>query len=415
MDKKLCFAFCRTKYNRNSIEILKGAVESRAAAFASACIVEDGADAAGQLRQLMVKYPKTACGLSFTSARKEESFALIGAIKKSLPGMIVVAGGPHASGDPGGVLEAGADIVVIGEGEETLCELLAALADGGEYAKVKGLAYLARQGGIVYTGKRKPLELDSWPAFSGGNDTFGYIEITRGCPWRCRFCQASYLFGSQVRHRSCRVICEQVKKLMGADLTDLRFITPNSLAYGSGDGKIINLKAVENLLASVKKSAGPKGRIFFGSFPSEIRPDFVSADSVGVLKEYADNDNLIIGAQSGSARILKEIGRGHGVKDIYRSVELLRKAGFKAYVDVIFGFPRETEADMLETLVMMKDLVQMGARIHGHAFTPLAGTPYYKSQPAPVSKAILAEIGRLAAGGKLYGAWNADLKRKCPK
>ena len=78
---------------------------------------------------------------------------------------------------------------------------------------------------------------------------------------------------------------------------------------------------------------GSGGRIFIGSFPSEIRPEYISRETLNIVLKYADNDNLVIDAQSISQRMLDLYRRGHNVEDILRGVRLALETGLKANVD----------------------------------------------------------------------------------
>ncbi|MGW4799305.1 TIGR04013 family B12-binding domain/radical SAM domain-containing protein, partial [Nonomuraea sp. NPDC004297] len=94
-----------------------------------------------------------------------------------------------------------------------------------------------------------------------------------------------------------------VRGMVGRGLRDVRFITPTSLSYGS-QGPDPDLGAVEELLAGVKEELPRNGRVFFGSFPSEVRPEHVTPEAMRLLRRYVANDNLIIRAQSDSDRVL---------------------------------------------------------------------------------------------------------------
>ena len=102
---------------------------------------------------------------------------------------------------------------------------------------------------------------------------------------------------------------------------------------------------MEELLASCKEGIGPDGRVFFGSFPSEIRPEHMTVEALRLVKRYCANDNLIVGAQSGSERVLEAAKRGHGVEEVRRAVRIGIAEGFRINVDMIFGMPGEEPAD----------------------------------------------------------------------
>jgi radical SAM superfamily enzyme YgiQ (UPF0313 family) len=97
---------------------------------------------------------------------------------------IFIAGGPHPSGCPE---EAAGhfDFVVVGEGEETLPELLDTIRSNGDATGIKGIAFM-RDGRYHYTGERKETDLDRHPPFRP--PLYGPIEISRGCPWSCAYC-----------------------------------------------------------------------------------------------------------------------------------------------------------------------------------------------------------------------------------
>jgi len=152
-------------------------------------------------------------------------------------------------------------------------------------------------------------------------------------------------------------------------------------------------------------------RIFFGTFPSEVRPEFVTEEMLELVKQYCHNSSLSLGAQSGSQNVLDRISRGHTVEDVKCAVELCREYDLVPIVDVIFGLPGETVTDQQETLELVEFVVNKGGRIHSHYFTPLPGTPLEDAVPSPVGKDVNRTMGRLALGGKVTGVWEPDVRR----
>jgi B12-binding domain/radical SAM domain protein len=323
-------------------------------------------------------------------------------------GPIHVAGGVHATAEPRQTLEAGFDLAAIGEGEATIIALFGALMEGRDPRKVRGLSHLDEAGALVSTGRGEREPLDLHPAFDLRHRKFNAIEITRGCVYACRFCQTPFAFSARFRHRSVENVCEHVRILRREQLPYVRFVTPTSLSYGSQD-ESVDLSAVEALLAGVREAYGPEGRVYFGTFPSEVRPEHVSEAALRVLKRWVDNDNLVIGAQSGSERVLEETRRGHGVGDVVRAVELTKAAGFLPNVDFILGLPGETEADRAASLELAERLVKLGARIHGHAFMPLPGTPLRDAEPEEIEPEAALRVARLESKGAMYGQWRQQV------
>lgn len=345
---------------------------------------------------------------SFSSPQMWEALPLAKVVKELCPErLVLVAGGPHPTADPEACFIAGFDLVVRGEGEETFAELYRDLGAGGA-GRVRGTCWL-EAGKVRDGGGRPAAALDAVPAF--GLDRFGPVEITRGCPYACAFCATSSLFGRRPRHRSPENAARWARELSRRGLRDLRVITPNAFSYGSPDGRQVEPDALEALGAAVREALGPGGRLFLGSMPSEVRPDHVTPRTLALVKRYAANDNLVIGAQSGSRRLLEACGRGHGVEEVEASVVATLRAGLKANVDFIFGLPGETEADLDETIALMGRLVAAGARIHGHGYLPLPGTRFSRSprpRLAPRQKAVL---DRLCAAGALFGQWKGQFQQ----
>ncbi len=360
------------------------------------------------LEEVVKKYNKTIVGISFYTTQLLETQDLIQTIKRKFKNKtIIVAGGPHPTGDPFGTLQMGVDIVVVGEGEETIIELTQRIVNNEKFDDVKGIAYINENKKYNYTGKSNIVNLDEYPPFPVKSTRFGAIEITRGCPYVCYFCQTPYLFGTKPSHRSIEIICKYVQELKNyyGDLTFIRFITPNAFSYGSKDGKNLNLEKLEELLFKTKEIIGKKGKIFLGTFPSEVRPEHVTTDTLDLVLKYADNDNITIGAQSGSQKVLDSCHREHTVQDIYNAVALTLENNLKINVDFIFGLPEETEEDIKLTIQVMRDLATKDARIHAHSFIPLPQTPFANVPVKRIKDLYKNEIKSLISRGFAFGDW----------
>lgn len=316
----------------------------------------------------------------------------------------IIAGGPHPSGDSDDTLKMGIDVCVRGEGELTIRNLLKCLINGNDLKTVKGITF-AEKGSVFSTPKEKPIALDDYPAFGFKRRNIGAIEITRGCNWGCKFCQTTYLLGRKVRHRSIGKICEYAEKLIALDRKDIRFISPDAFSYGAENSKKQDLTVIETLLKELHRIISGRGRLFYGTFPSEVRPDSVNDDVLSMISKYCDGRTITLGAQSGSERVLLETRRNHSLEDVCNAVKSGIKFGFTVNVDFIFGLPGETQKDAKETFKFIEKLSKLGARIHGHTFIPLAGTPYYTHTAAPLEQDYVKYLKHLIATGKMFGQW----------
>lgn len=148
-----------------------------------------------------------------------------------------------------------------------------------------------------------------------------------------------------------------------------------------------------------------RGQVYFGTFPSEVRPEFVTDELLEILEERCANTSIHIGAQSGSDAVLSEVHRGHTRHDVEIALEICRAHNVTPVVDFIFGLPTEMEADQLQSLELVDSIVATGGGARAHYFTPLPGTPYEHEKPAPVSNEVRKRLGTLARDGKVRGRW----------
>jgi len=412
LHSKIALVLYYQKDNIFSFNALVGAVESESyLSGINIFFIRKKEDLINKIKKLISSDVEVILGLSFFTTQIWEIHELVSLLRKKFAEkVIIMAGGSHPTGDPSGTLKMGIDIVVIGEGEQTLIELLKKIKDKENIKLTKGIALLDNEDNTYFTGKREPIDLNQYPPLPQKNIQFGAIEITRGCPYMCYFCQTSYIFGTTPRHRSVDSICKVIEFMKKFNKNDIRFITPNAFSYGSIDGKSLNLPKLEELLAKIKAILPPKGKIFLGSFPSEVRPEHVTKDTLRLVLKYAANDNLVLGAQSGSQKMLDACNRGHNTEDVYNAVKLTINSGLKANVDFIFGLPNENDEDIELTFSFMKKLTDIGARIHAHAFMPLPKTPFAKMPVKLFTPAFKKQIELLNRRGILYGDWKKQEK-----
>jgi len=299
---------------------------------------------------------------------------------------ITIVGGPHATACYKDLVQI-ADYVVVGEGEFTVPRLLERISQG--LPPPPGVATM--DGFLPVDHSVVP---DAYPSFT---DYKGYIEISRGCPHACKYCQTPCIFGHQMRHRSLDSIRD-----LAEHFKQIRLVTPNALAYGS-DGRHPRLDKVEHLMTVLKSNNNRE--LYFGTFPSEVRPEWVTPDAVELIRSYCDNKKLHIGVQSGSDALLARLHRGHSRNDALSAIDHIRDGGLVPIVDVILGFPDETEEEQEETVNLVREVCKNGF-VHAHRFISLPGTPLAGMRSTPVISEAEAVLGSLAQAGRVTGSWN---------
>ncbi len=362
-----------TRSNRYSLNWL-------AAAAAAAGVPWQVAASPGALADALQGRERVLVAYSFMTPDLGEVGREVAAFRPRARGAVWIAGGAHPTADPEGTLALGFDHVFPGESERTFPAFLAE-GDGPRVIR-------DREGG--------PGTLDPYPCFPPERP--GPVEITRGCPARCGYCAVGR---RRVRHRSPAAVERWVRVLVAGGRRLVRFVTPDALGYGRG------LEDVEELLERVRAAGGEP---VLGAFPSEVRPERVTPEAVRLLARRCHNRVLVIGAQSGSPRVLRRIRRGHAVEHVLEAARTARTGGFLPHVDLIFGLPGETPDDQAATVELARRLIrEWGARIHAHYFLPLPGTPLWGHAPAPLYPHTREFLERASAGGSLDGHWREQM------
>jgi len=308
----------------------------------------------------------------------------------SLAGTRVVLGGPEVTHHVDKFLQHGADVIVIGEGEETMHALVTAWAGGGADAPLGDIAGIAfrdrrRAGGraglaaglsdVVRTGARPLLKsldelpmpkrdaldltpyLAAWRARHGTNAVS--MSTMRGCPYSCRWCSRA-VYGESYRRRSPALVADEIQAVVDR-------YNPDSLWFVD-DVFTINHKWLEALADELDR------RKLHVPYECITRADRLNERSVALLKR-SGCFRVWIGAESGSQAILDAMNRRVTVQQVRDMIQLSKKHGIETGTFIMLGYPGETEADIEATIEHLKssDPDQFTITVS----YPIKGTPFY--------------------------------------
>ena len=384
------------RLNKYSFNALAGALDVDPVASAVHVIrgrTHDEVNAA--VAEQLKSNERVVAGLSIMTPQLQDAAALLRQLRDNFGDRaLTIAGGPHATAAPTDLLALGADIVFRGEAETAFPAFMATLVND----------HGCRNSDRVILNRTGPVDIEAFASFSPKRGMFGPIEITRGCPFACSYCQTSSIFGVRVRHRSVASIVRQALTLKPAK-RNVRLLSPNAFSYGSPDGRELNLPAIRDLLQALRAALDRNDQITFAHFPSEVRPEHVTRETLELLREFADNKEIVIGAQSGSQRMLDACHRGHDVACILNAVTQARKSGYAVIIDFILGLPGETPEDARQTAAVIREVARMGARIHPHAFVPLPHTAFASEPPGIISPDLIHALDQLKPQRGIYGDW----------
>ncbi|MFW9928461.1 MAG: TIGR04013 family B12-binding domain/radical SAM domain-containing protein [Candidatus Thorarchaeota archaeon] len=344
---------------------------------------------------------------------KEEMTSILNSIDKiKHRKFFSIAGGAHPTAAPINTLDLGYDIAAKGEGEIIIDKIVDVILNSKSWSEIPSIVF-NEQGFLRETTAAPRINLDEYQPFSIDPPIHPPIELMRGCSFGCKFCQVPRILRS-IRYRSLesidKIVAYYFKRYESRSQVDIRFIAPNSLEYGSLDHRTPNIDALWKLVETVKKYPV---RMFLGSFPSEVRPEFVNPETVAILQQ-SDSKIVAVGAQSGNEQMLEKMNRGHDLTAILNCVDYLLDGQLIPQLDFIIGLPEETVEEMWDTINLTKQLIQKGCKIRFHGFLPLPGTPWGSKPGTPVPNDIISEIGKLTLDKNVNGAFAKQLELASP-
>ncbi len=297
-------------------------------------------------------------------------------IKKYHGDRPVIIGGGLPSVVPELVLrETEADIVVIGEGEATITELIDVLGTSGDLSAVKGIWY--RRSGIIHSNPPRELlpSLDdipfpAWELFPMDIYTSGLalgfeapiknlnMISSRGCSYRCIYCDHS-IFGYRFRSRSVDNMIEEMKLLKERyGIKAVAFVD---------DLLILNKKRVYEFC---KQMTGNDMNMMWSC---NGRVNLIDEN---LLREMKSAGCVLMGygIESGSQSILTEMNKKTTVDQAKRAIDMTWRSGITPFPYMMIGMPGETEETINETVEFCKEI----GIVEGFGYAaPIPGTPLY--------------------------------------
>jgi anaerobic magnesium-protoporphyrin IX monomethyl ester cyclase len=288
---------------------------------------------------------------------RDAAFAMIGMARRR--GCTVIVAGSDATDHAQAYLDAGAQYVLIGEGEQTLAELLDHLhgrsAQPVDLERILGLAYIA-DGQLRITARRPDLkDLDAlpFPAWdlvdidryrSIWMEHHGYysmnVATSRGCPYHCNWC-AKPIWGQRYHVRSAGNVAAEFAWLKQTFHPDHIWVVDDIFGL------------IPGWMDEFADLIEQQGTIL--PFKSLQRVDLIlKGNTIDALRR-AGAKRVWMGAESGSQKILDAMEKGTRVEQIYEAARRLHAAGIEVGFFLQFGYPGETRQDIEKTLQMVRD------------------------------------------------------------
>lgn len=289
-------------------------------------------------------------------------------------GCVVIVAGADMTDHSSIYLDNGADFVLLGEGEETLGELMDSLTGRSKNSPYEIIGLTSRK---TLRASRRPdirdldeLPFPAWelvdiPRYRKiWEDRHGYYSMnmvtTRGCPYHCNWC-AKPIWGQRYNFRSPENVAAELKWLKETYHPDHIWFADDILGLKPGwMEKFSSIVRKENAIVP---------------FKCLQRADLVNEKVAAALNE-AGCKTVWIGAESGSQKILDAMDKGDEVSDIYNATRLLHKYAIDVGFFLQFGYPGEDWSDIQKTLKMVRECMPDDIGIS--VSYPLPGTKFFE-------------------------------------
>jgi radical SAM superfamily enzyme YgiQ (UPF0313 family) len=312
--------------------------------------------------------------------------------KEELKNCKIILGGPEIRHNAEKLLEAGADYIVIGEGEETITELLNTLEKGNsaELKDIQGIGFINEANEIVLTGNRdlinsidelpipnrKKIDIKQyqkiWKDYHGTDAVS--ISTMRGCPYTCKWCSRA-VYGLTYRRRSPKVVVDEIELIMNEYHPDtLWFVDDVFTISHNWMGKFCNEL---------------NGRGIHIKYECITRSDRMNEEVILMLKESGCY-RIWIGAESGSQQVIDFMDRRVNVNQVRDMIQMSKKYGIETGTFIMLGYPGETEEDIEETIDHIKSS-------NPDYFTitlayPIKGTDFFREVEADLNNSFSWEL-----------------------
>jgi len=286
--------------------------------------------------------------------------------KRHRPSLITLMGGPHVSFSAERTLNdfPGIDLIVAGEGERTIAELMTEGLNPEKWGEIRGLVF--RRNGRVVINEPQPFidDLDTLPLPArhllplSRYQALGYsisIITSRGCPYSCIFCQGRRMVGNKVRLRSPQLVVDEIEEILSYGIDRIN-VADDLFVSSRGKVKEVCDEIIRRGL-----------RFGWSAF---ARVNTVDLESLKLMRE-AGCDSVSFGVETGNPEMLKLIRKGISLDQVRHAVSLCREAGIIAHTSFIVGLPGETCETLRETGEFAASL---GSLYGYHFLAPFPGT-----------------------------------------
>lgn len=303
----------------------------------------------------------TSVTMNFSAAAQ-----IIKEVKDYDPSIVTIMGGPHVTFDAKNTLHCypELDLVVMGEGEQTIMDLMSCGMERKQWRNIRGIAF-RWNGRFTSTGVREFIDdIDSIPLPArhllshSRYQALGYpisIITSRGCPYSCIFCLGRRMVGSKVRRRKASLVVDEIEQI---------------LSYGWN-----RINVADDLFTSdrnsVREMCGEiqrRGLKF--TWSAFARVNTIDRATIEMMRD-AGCDSVSFGIESGNTEMLKRIRKRITIRQVRNAVRICRETGIIGHASFMVGLPGESQKTLQDTREFARSL---GILYGYHILAPFPGT-----------------------------------------
>lgn len=306
--------------------------------------------------------------------------ALIDCIGNKFKGIPIFAGGEHITGMPQRCLQQTKHlkVCVLGEGEETVVELMTSIHSDEQLQQIEGICYKTNEGKIRMNPRRariREVGTVAWPAwelfplqkYREHELSYGVIKnelslpimATRGCPYECTFCSSPQMWGTRYFMRKPEDVVDEIEhfqKLYGATNYDFYDLTA-----------IVN----RNWIIEFCKELIARNIKITWQIPAGTRSEAIDEEVANYLYRTGCR-NITYAPESGSLDVLKAIKKKVRLPKMLESFRYTQKAGMSIKLNMLIGLPEETHKSIWQTMWFLLQASKAGV----HDIFPTVVVPY---------------------------------------
>jgi anaerobic magnesium-protoporphyrin IX monomethyl ester cyclase len=289
----------------------------------------------------------------------------------------IILGGPEVRNHKEKFLQYGADIIVFGEGEETMLEIVDSYSKQADpdLHNLAGTAFKDANGNIITNPERVLIkDIDQLPLasrskinlqkyFDAWKKKHGIsmvnVSTMRGCPYSCKWCSRA-VYGGSYRRRNPKLVVDEIEWLQQHYQFDKIWFVDDVFT--------INHRWLREFANKIEQ------RKLIVSYEVITRADRLNEEAVQLLKQ-SGCFRVWIGAESGSQKVIDAMDRRVKVEQVRSMIQLVKSYGMEAGTFIMLGYPGEDEKDIEETLVHLKESDPDYYTIT--VAYPIKGTPLY--------------------------------------